>query len=246
MIRALLTLFILGIALPAAAAEVRLSAATSLAEAMKELTFAYAASNRGVIFRPNFGGSGALAKQIVQGAPADIFISANPKWMEYLVEEGAVPKETVRVLAGNTLVFVGPKGAKISALKDLLRLGRIALGSPRSVPAGEYAKQALEKAGVWGALASGGKLVMTEDVRQALLYADRGEVDGAVVYRTDALLAREAKILLDVPHHLHDPVTYPIALTLQGAKNPAAVGFYHHLKTPEATKILRKYGFRVR
>lgn len=239
------TLIVLLVALPAAAAEVRLSVAASLADAIKELTSAYRAAKPGTRFQSNFGSSGALAKQIVEGAPADIFISANEKWIDHLVKENQVPRESVRTFAGNTLVFVGAKGTKASSLKDLPALARIAIGSPKSVPAGEYAKQALEKAGIWETLASGGKLVMAEDVRQALLYADRGEADGAFVYRTDALLAREAGILFEVPQNLYEAVIYPIGLTAQGMKNPAAIAFYNGLKKPEAVEILKKYGFAV-
>lgn len=234
------------LAIPVSAAEVRLSVAASLADAVKELTSVYKVANPGVSFRSNFGASGALAKQLGEGAPADIYISANQKWMDYLLRENQLSRGSVRILAGNTLVFVGAKGVRAASLKDLPVLGRIAVGSPRSVPAGEYAKSAMEKAGVWESLASGGKLVTAEDVRQALLYADRGEVDGAFVYRTDALLAREAKILFEVPQNLHDPVTYPVALTIQGVKNPAAVAFYDYLKKPEAKRILKKYGFVVK
>lgn len=243
MLRFPLVLLFSILAMPVSAAEVRLSAAASLTDAVKELTSAFAVASPGISFQPNFGSSGALARQIVEGAPADLFISANQKWMDYLVQEREVSKETVRTLGGNRLVFVGAKGVRAASLKELPSLGRIAVGSPRSVPAGEYAKQALEKAGIWGTLASGGRLVMAEDVRQTLLYADRGEVDGAFVYRTDALLARDLKVLFEVPQNLYDPVTYPVALTLQGMKNPAAVAFYNYLKRPEAKKILQKYGF---
>ncbi|MCI5139310.1 MAG: molybdate ABC transporter substrate-binding protein, partial [Candidatus Electrothrix sp. AR1] len=130
-------------------------------------------------------------------------------------------------------------------LNKLVGLERIALGSPRSVPAGQYAKQALEHAGVYALLAQQRKLVMAKDVRQALLYADRGEVNGAFVYQTDALLARNAKILFTVPNNLYDRVAYPLGLTLAGAKNTSAKVLYEYMSNPEAKAILKKYGFEV-
>lgn len=244
--RSLLTALLLCLFLTttASAAEVRLSVAASMTDAAKELIAAYQEKNDGVSFLPNFASSGALAKQIAQGAPADIFISANPKWMTYLVEEKRIPSESVRTLAFNSLVFVGRKGLAIATLDDLTKLQRIAIGSPRSVPAGQYAEQALKAAGLYDQLAA--KLVMAQDVRQALVYADRGETEGAFVYKTDALLAKEAIILLEVPQALYDEVTYPIGLTVEGRENPAALVFFDFLKTAEAADILKKYGFVVR
>ncbi|BCR07014.1 molybdate ABC transporter substrate-binding protein [Desulfuromonas versatilis] len=229
---------------PVCAAEVRLSVAASMTDAVNELIASYRIKAAGASFLPNFGSSGALAKQIAQGAPADIFISANPKWMSYLVEQGSIAPGQVRNLAFNSLVFVGRKGLAVASLEDLARLGRIAIGSPRSVPAGQYAEQALKAAGLYDRL--GDRLVMAQDVRQALVYADRGETDGAFVYRTDALLAKEAVILLEVPQGLYDEVTYPVGLTQAGAKNPEAVAFLEYLAADEAAKILTKYGFVVR
>jgi molybdate transport system substrate-binding protein len=229
---------------PTFAAEIHLSVAASMTDAARELIAAYPNRAPDLRFLPNFASSGALAKQIAQGAPADLFISANPKWMQYLVDENRIPAERVRTLACNSLVFVGNKDLAINALADIAKLARIAIGSPRSVPAGQYAEQALQAAGLYDRLQ--GKLVMAQDVRQALVYADRGEVEGAFVYRTDALLAKEAVILLDVPQALYSEVTYPIGLTAEGQANPAAAAFFAFLQTAAATKILEKYGFVVK
>lgn len=244
--RSLLTALLLSLFLTtsASAAEVRLSVAASMTDAIKDLIDTYQERVEGVSFLPNFGSSGALAKQIVQGAPADIFISANPKWMTYLVEEKSIVSERVRTLAFNSLVFVGRKGLAVATLDDLTKLQRIAIGSPKSVPAGQYAEQALKAAELYDQLAE--KLVMAQDVRHALVYADRGETDGAFVYRTDALLAKEAVILLEVPQALYDEVTYPIGLTIEGVEKPEAVAFFEFLRTDEASQILKKYGFVVR
>jgi len=225
------------------AAEIRLSAAASLAEALGELGAAFAAGRPGAAVVPNYAASGTLAKQIVQGAPVDLFVSANPGWMEFLVAEGRVAAAGVRTLAYNSLVLVGPKEREVASLADLRRLRRIAIGSPRSVPAGQYAEEALTRSGLYGELAAAGKLVFAQDVRQALLYADRGEVDAAFVYRSDALLAREAGILFAVPAELHVRVAYPMALTAAGEGNPDAVAFFRFLQSAEAGKILQKHGF---
>ncbi len=232
------------VAAPALAAEIRLSVAASMTDAVKELGAVYSAAHPGVEILPNFGSSGALAKQIAQGAPADLFISANPRWMEFLVQEGRIAAGQVGNLAYNSLVFVGRPESNAASLDDLPRLQRIAIGSPKSVPAGQYAEQALKATGLYDKLA--GKLVMAQDVRQALVYAERGETDGAIVYRTDALLAREAKILFELPPDLYAEVTYPMGLTVEGTKNPEATAFLDFLKSDAARGILEKYGFVVK
>lgn len=245
--RSLLTALLLCLFLttPLMAAEVRLSVAASMTDAVKDLISTYQQEQgEGISFLPNFASSGSLAKQIAQGAPADLFISANPKWMTYLVEEKRISAESVRTFAFNTLVFVGKKGLAVAGMEDLTKLQRIAIGSPKSVPAGQYAEQAIKAAGLYDQLTT--KLVMAQDVRQALVYADRGETDGAFVYKTDALLAQNAVILLEVPQALYDEVTYPVGLTIEGGAKPEAIAFFEFLKTAEASEILKKYGFFVR
>ncbi|WP_417910513.1 molybdate ABC transporter substrate-binding protein [Candidatus Electronema sp. PJ] len=227
---------------------VHLSAAASLTEAVKEIIASYTkepqAEARQVL--PNFGGSGALAKQIEQGAPADIFISASPEWTTYLTEKQLAAQGTATIFAGNKLVFVGaPKAAAVS-LEKLADLQRIAIGNPKSVPAGQYAMQAMERASVYSALAQDKKLVLTDDVRQALMYADQGEVDGAFVYMTDALLAKNVKVLFTVADSLHDEIQYPMLMTKAGEKNAAAKEFYAYLTGAKAKAILEKHGFEVK
>lgn len=222
---------------------VNLSVAASMTDAFKEIMTGFSAVHPGVRLRPNFASSGSLAKQIEQGAPADIYVSANPKWMNYLLEKKMIAPGTDRIFAYNKLVFVGEKKSAGVSLAGLVRLDRIALGSPRSVPAGQYARQAMDRAGIYAVLEQAKKLVMAKDVRQALLYADRGEVDGAFVYRTDALLAVDAKVLFTVPDELYDRVSYPIAMTIPGAQKAMATAFYDYMGSPEAIAILGKYGF---
>lgn len=222
---------------------VHLSVAASMTDAFNKMITDFSAKHTDAKFQPNYGSSGSLAKQIEQGAPADIFVSANPKWMKYLVEKEQVAAGTDRILAFNQLVFVGAKKSTELTLKGLVGLDRIALGTPQSVPAGQYAKQAMEHVGIYAALEQEKKLVMAQDVRQALIYADRGEVDGAFVYKTDALLAKSAQILFVVPEDYYDRVSYPIALTNAGAKNDLAKVFYEYINSPEAKAILVQYGF---
>ncbi|HJV64231.1 MAG TPA: molybdate ABC transporter substrate-binding protein [Geomonas sp.] len=229
---------------PAVAAEVHLSVAASLKEVINELSDGFARRNPGVKFIRNFGGSGALAKQIENGAPADIFISANHEWVSYLRDRQLVDNAGIAVFAYNTLVFAGNPARKVAGMADLIRLDRIAIGSPKSVPAGEYAMQAIRNSGLERQLEK--KLVMAKDVRDCLMYAERGEVDGAFVYRTDALEARSARILFNVPQKLYPEVVYPMALTASGAKSREAVAFFSYLRSREAKAVLKKYGFALK
>ena len=224
---------------------VYLSVAASMTDAFNEMIVGFEKSHPDIRCLPNFGGSGSLAKQIEQGAPSDIFVSANPKWMEYLVEKGSVAKSNQRIFAYNELVFVGAEQKKELSLNTIASLQRIALGTPSSVPAGQYAKEALEKAGVYKNLEKEQKLVFAKDVRQALIYADRGEVSGAFVYKTDALLGKNIAILFTVPQNLYTRVAYPVGLTDTGVKNRAAREFYEYMKSDEALAILTKFGFET-
>ncbi len=236
-------LCLLFLAMPAMAGDVNLSVAASLKEVINELSDSFAKKNPGVKFLKNYGASGALAKQIENGAPADIFISANVEWMEYLKNRKQVDTGSIGTFTYNTLVFAGAAG-KASSMRDLPKLEKIAIGSLKSVPAGEYAMEALKKSGIDKQLEK--KLVMARDVRDCLMYAERGEVDGVFVYRTDALQAKQAKILFVVPQDLYPRVVYPMALTVTGAKSVDARSFYRFLQSEEARTVLVKYGFVVR
>lgn len=229
--------------LPAAAAEIRLSAAASLTEAVKALLVDYQQRQPEAQVLANFAASGALAKQIQAGAPADIYISANPKWMDYLQQQGLIADASRTVLVQNRLVFVGAQQTAISCLAQLPSLQRIAICSPRSSPAGQYAEQALIAAGVYPQLVVEQQLILAKDVRQALLYADRGEVDGAFVYQTDALLAQRAKTLFTVPAALYPQIEYPAALTSAGSGNPAAAEFFAYLLSAPGQQYFQQHGF---
>ena len=225
------------------AGDVNLSVAASLKEVVNELSDSFARKHPGVKFVKNYGASGALSKQIENGAPSDIFIAANLEWMDYLKNKKLLDTASVGSFTYNTLVFAGASGNALS-MQGLVKLERIAIGSPKSVPAGEYATAAFVKAGIDKLLEK--KLVMAKDVRECLMYAERGEVDGAFVYKTDALLAKQAKILFTVPQELYPRVTYPLSLTVTGAKNKDAVAFFTFLHGDEAKSVLTKYGFTTR
>ena len=229
----------------ATATEINLFAAASLKEVVNNLADSYAKQNSGITFKKNYGASGALAKQIENGAPADIFISANLEWMEYMKTRKLADDRSIATFAYNSLVFAGRPGVKAACLSDVVRLDRIAIGSPKSVPAGEYAVEAFKKAGIYKQLEK--KLVMAKDVRECLLYADRGDVDGAFVYKTDALqVARSARILFTVPQEYYSRVTYPMVLTVAGIQKAEAVGFYRFLESAEAKAVIARHGFIVK
>jgi molybdate transport system substrate-binding protein len=244
----ILSVFLLLANIPAISAnvvEINVSAAASLKDALLDIMSGFKKTMPDSMVLINFGASGTLAKQIVQGAPADLFVSADGKWIDYLLKEGKCVAETQYTLASNTLVFVGKKRMAIDSLVDLKGLQRIAIGSPASVPAGNYAVQALRAAGVYEELEKEKKLVMAQDVRQALLYADRGEVDGAFVYKTDALLAEHAVVILTVDANLHDRITYPMVVTTAGVERPEVKAFTAYLRSPEAQVVLKEYGFET-
>jgi molybdate transport system substrate-binding protein len=228
---------------PVLAGDINLSIAASLKEVINELSDSFAKKHPGVKFVKNYGASGTLAKQVENGAPSDVLISANLEWMDYLKNRKLVDTTSIGTFAYNTLVFAGMPG-KASSMQDLIKLERIAIGSPRSVPAGEYAMEAFTKAGLDKQLEK--KLVMARDVRECLMYAERGEVDGAFVYKTDALLAKQAKILFTVPQELYRRVTYPMAQTVAGRKNTDAAAFFAYLHSDEAKPVLTEYGFASR
>jgi molybdate transport system substrate-binding protein len=231
------------LSIPALAEVVTISAAATMTDAFKKLAETFKPVHPDITIQLNFGASGALAKQITQGAPVDIFMSGNTEWMDYLAKEQKIDDSSVRVLARNSLVFVGGQDKAVNSLADLERLDRIALGSPKSVTSGQYAEQAMRAAGVYDTLLSRNKFIMAQDVRQALLYADRGEADGAFVYRTDALLTEKAVILFVVPPELHTRIDYPLALTRSGKDKAAARIVYQYLNSQEALKILESFGF---
>lgn len=223
------------------------SAAASLTNVMKDLAPLYQQTHPNQSVRYNFGSSGALQQQIENGAPADVFISAAEKQMDALQQKDLLASGTRRKLLTNRLVLVVPASATsgITSLKSLTdnRVKRIAIGDPRSVPAGQYAEQALTKAGVWNQLKA--KYVLATNVRQVLQFVEAGNADAGLVYLTDAKTTNKVKIVQTIPSTLHAPIGYPIAV-LKNSRNPElSRSFVNFLFSGTARKVFTKYGFTV-
>lgn len=218
------------------------SAAASLTDAFKDIGRAFEVENPGTRVRFNFGASDALVRQLAHGAPVDVLATADPESMDEAVAERLVDPRTRQDFARNTLAVVVPVDRETipQALSDLgsAEVRRIALGQPESVPAGRYARSALEQAGYWPAIA--GKAVYTHNVRQALDYVARGEVDAAFVYATDAAIRNDA-VRTAFTVATGSPITYPIAVVAGGARE--ARGFLDYLLSPPGQLILARHGF---
>ncbi len=233
--------FMNGVQNLAQAAEMNVSAAASLSNAFNELKEIFAKKNPGLKVNANYAASNPLLRQIIEGAPVDVFASADQGTMDKAAEAKMIRPESRKNFAANDLVLIVPKGAaKPKALADLSKMSRIAIGNPASVPAGRYSKAALESAGLWDKLAD--KYIMGASVRQVLDYVARGEVDAGMVYATDAKqLGDKVDIVLVLGGH--EPVTYPAAVVVSGANPKAGQAFVDFLLTPEAQAVLAKYGF---
>ena len=246
-----LVLGILALLLPLPAAAqgqaVTVFAAASLTDSLKQVADAYKA-RMGASIILSFGASSTLARQIEQGAAADIFFSADTDWMDYLEKAGAIAPGTRKNLLGNRLVLVAASDAKPTPriapgfdLAGALGNGKLAMADPASVPAGKYGKAALTALGAWNSVAD--KVVQAENVRVALEYVVRGEAPYGIVYATDAKIA-PVRIVGRFPENSHSPIIYPVALTKSAS--PAARAFLTFLEGPEARAIFEKAGFTAR
>lgn len=225
--------------------ELTISAAVSLKDALKDVQTAYREKAPQVKLVCNFAASGSLQKQIEQGAPADIFISASPKQMNELETKNLIRKPTRRNLVENKLVLIVPENSqlKIARFEELTNSGlkKLGIGEPKVVPAGQYAQQVLKKLGLWDPLVD--KIVFAKDVRTVLAYVETGNVDAGIVYKTDAAASRKVKIAATAPAGSHTPILYPAAI-LAGAKNgKAAEDFMAFLTSPASKTIFEKHGF---
>jgi molybdate transport system substrate-binding protein len=235
--------------LPAAAQgqAVTIFAAASLTDSLKQVADAYKART-GISVTLSFGASSTLARQIEQGAAADIFFSADTDWMDYLEKAGQIMSGTRKDLLGNQLVLVAASDAKPAPriapgfdLAGALDNGHLAMADPASVPAGKYGKAALTALGVWDSVAA--KVVQAENVRVALEYVARGEAPFGIVYATDAKVA-PVKVVGIFPADSHPPIIYPVAMTKTAA--PAARAFLAFLEGAQARGIFEKAGFTLR
>jgi len=222
-------------------------AAASLTNALQDIAKEYK-KEKNVDVVSSFASSSTLARQIEAGAPADLFISADQKWMDYAVEKKSIDTASRETLLGNSLVVVAPKASKQGdiAINDktdwvtLLNGGRLAVGDPEHVPAGIYAKEALQKLGAWETLSP--KLAPAEDVRGALALVERSEAPLGIVYGSDAVAGKGVKVVGIFPEDSHKKVEYPIAI-VDGHKNATVTAFYDYLKGPQASAIFKRYGF---
>ena len=230
----------------AAAQELTISAAASLANAMRDIGAAYQVARPGLKLNFNFAASGALLAQLQQGAPVDVFASADLDTMDRAAAARLTRPETRVNFASNELVGVSPSSRPPAArsLAELAGAGvqRIAIGTPSSVPAGRYAQAALEAQGLWAAVSP--KLVFADNVRQALNYVSRAEVDAALVYRTDALIDR-AQVRIDYTVPTAQPVRYPIAVVATSRNAAAAAEFIRFVAEAPGQAVLTRYGFRA-
>lgn len=231
-----------------AADQVTVFAAASLKTALDAAAAAWTAEtgNRAVI---SYAASSALARQIEQGAPADIFFSADLDWMDYLAQRDLIDKASVTRLLGNEIVLIAPQDSTAAAeiapgfaLAELLGDGRLAMADVKSVPAGKYGKAALETLGVWASVED--RLAQAENVRAALKLVSTGEAPLGIVYSTDAQAETGVKVVGTFPSGSHPPIIYPVARTA-ASRNAAAAAFIDFLTSSAAADIFRAQGFRL-
>ena len=219
-------------------------AAASVTNAVNEIKAAFT-KKTGVAVQTSYASSAALAQQIVHGAEADVFISADEKWAEHLAKKDLVAQR--RNVLGNRMVVVVPADSSrtVKEPMDLLdaMIEHLAIGEPNSVPAGKYAKQALVKLGLWDRLKD--RAVAGQDVRHALTFVETGAAEAGIVYATDAAVSKKVKIAIELSENLTDPIRYPIVLLKHGQGRPAAESFYRWLISPEGLKVFRSYGFVI-
>lgn len=240
-------LFLLVAPTHARAQELTLSVAISMKEAVEAIGRDFIKSRPGVVLLYNLGSSGELQQQIEAGAPVDLFISAAQRQMDELEKKGLIRPETRRIFARNVLTVIKPADSKLDLARpdDLLKpeVQRIVVGNPKSVPVGQYSEESLRAAGLWDKLQP--KLVFSENVRQALDYVSRGEVDAGFVYTTDAAIRTDrVKEAFRPAHDTYRPVLYPVAI-LKDSRQPAlAQAFLDRLLSREGQAALARLGFQ--
>lgn len=234
----------LALACPALARDLTISAAASLTDAFTECKPLFEKANPGVVLTFNFAASGALLKQIEQGAPVDVFASADQKTMDDAAAKNLIDAASRKNFAQNSLVLAIPAdGKKVKNLASLTdaAVTKIGVGNPETVPVGRYTKAALEKLGVWEKISA--KCILAESVRQVLDYLSRGEVDAGFVYATDAKQGGDkVNIVEEIP--AEKPVSYPAAVLAASNNKPEAAAFVAFLLSPEGNAVLAKYGFK--
>lgn len=224
--------------------KIRVYAASSMTNVVNELVDQFEAQSD-VQVTTVYGGSSSLARQIAQGAPADVLISANLKWVDYLQDQGVVNGDNVTNVASNQLVVIAPSGnsaqlnvQSANSWLDALDGQRMAIGQTNAVPAGIYAKQSLTQLGVWPQVQS--HLAPTNNVRIALTLVERKEAPLGIVYKTDAMLSKEVQIIAQLPDSSHSPIIYPMAII---NRTPSSEQFAQFVQSPSAQQVMQRYGF---
>ncbi|EGQ9190630.1 molybdate ABC transporter substrate-binding protein [Vibrio parahaemolyticus] len=229
-----------------AATDLKVYAASSMTNAIDEIAQDFK-EKYDVTVTPVYGGSSSIARQIINGAPADVFISANTKWMDYLVDEGVIDSDNVTNLVRNSLVLIAPQSSSLAvfnfadanAWEAALNGSRLALGNPTSVPAGMYAKESLTTLGVWKEIQT--KVAPAKNVRLALALVERGEAPLGVVYKTDAQLTSKVKIVGEFVSDTHAAIVYPAAVVNDSTESRQ---FFQYLKSEDAKRVFAHYGFQ--
>jgi molybdate transport system substrate-binding protein len=229
-------------------ATLTISAAVSLSDALNEIQALYSQTHSQTKIVFNLGGSGTLELQIERGAPVDIFISAASEQMDGLAAKNLLLPDTRTIVASNRVVLIvpanpPPSSPRIESFADLAKpeVRTIAIGEPASVPAGHYAQQILEHAGVWGQVRA--KAVLAKDVRQVLAYIETGNADAGIVYATDARTTSRVRVVAEAAADSHDPVIYPAAVLKASQNADGARDFLKFLLMPAAQAVFAKYGF---
>jgi len=224
-------------------------AAASLKNALDEIAATWAKDSGKPAPRISYAASSALARQMEQGAPADLFLSADLDWMDYAVAKNLIKADTRFNLLGNKIVLIAPKDSRTTTLAitggDLAKAlagGKLSMANVDAVPAGKYGKAALEKLGAWAAVKD--SIAQAENVRAALLLVARGEAPLGIVYSTDAAAEPGVKVVATFPEHSHPPIIYPAAIT-KDSKNAAAKAFLDFLRSAKARTVFEKQGFTV-
>lgn len=229
----------------AASGELTIAAAASLTDPLSELITNYAAVKPDLKITPTYGGSGALQTQIEQGAPVDIFLSAAAKQMDALDKAGLIVTSSRVDLLKNEIVLVVPASApvRIGSFSDIstAAVNKIAIGDPKSVPAGQYAQDTLSFLNLWDTVSA--KAVMGSDVKQVLSWVSSGDIDCGIVYKTDAISDKNVQIIAEAPNGSHKPIVYPAAVVKASANQDAAQDFLQYLQSDAATAVFEKYGF---
>ncbi|EJL41350.1 MULTISPECIES: molybdate ABC transporter substrate-binding protein [Brevibacillus] len=227
-------------------AELMISAAASLTDALNELKTGFEAENPGTTLTFNFGSSGKLATQIAQGAPSDVFLSASKKDMDGLDEKQLIVKDTRQDFTKNSLVLIAGKDSSIAitSFEELNNpdIKHIAVGEPESVPAGRYAKETLDTLKMWESL--NGRMVFGSDVRQVLTFVESKNAEVGIVYSSDAAISKDVKVLATAKPEWHKPIVYPGAVISASKHTDAAKAFLAYLTSDKGKAILQKYGFQ--